>query len=101
MKIRALTMLCVVWLAMPAVAAESNWPMQAIDPDLENLPSLQNGLRLYTNYCLGCHSLAFQRYERTADDDMVVRTAGCWCEYRRFFNWQIGVAGQPLVDAGF
>ncbi len=68
MKIRGLTMLCVVWLAMPAAATESNWPMQAFDPDLENLPSLQNGLRLYTNYCLGCHSLAFQRYERTADD---------------------------------
>ena len=51
-----------------AAAAETGWPMQAMEPDLENLPSLQRGLRLYANYCLGCHSLRFQRYERTADD---------------------------------
>jgi cytochrome c1 len=49
-------------------ASESSWPMESMSPDLENLPSLQNGWRLYTNYCLGCHSLKYQRYERTADD---------------------------------
>ncbi len=52
----------------PAAAADSGWPMEAMHPDLRNLPSLQRGLRLYANYCLGCHSLRFQRYERTADD---------------------------------
>ena len=36
--------------------------------DLQNLPSLQNGFKLYTNYCMGCHGLQFQRYQRTADD---------------------------------
>lgn len=49
-------------------AGKSDWPMESMDPDLENLPSLQNGMKLYVNYCLGCHSLKFQRYERTADD---------------------------------
>ena len=52
----------------PAAAADTGWPMEAMDPDLRDLPSLQRGLRLYANYCLGCHSLRFQRYERTADD---------------------------------
>ena len=42
--------------------------MQPMQPDLRDRPSLQRGLRLYANYCLGCHSLRFQRYERTADD---------------------------------
>lgn len=42
--------------------------MEPMDPDLENVPSLQNGARLYVNYCIGCHSLQYQRYERTADD---------------------------------
>ena len=42
--------------------------MEPMSPDLENQPSLQNGWRLYNNYCLGCHSLKYQRYERTADD---------------------------------
>ena len=55
-------------LPNPAAAAETGWPMEAMEPDLRDLPSLQRGLRLYTNYCLGCHSLRFQRYERTADD---------------------------------
>ena len=42
--------------------------MQPMTPDLEDQPSLQRGLGLYANYCLGCHALGFQRYERTADD---------------------------------
>ena len=51
-----------------AWAAESSWPMEPMTPDLENLPSLQSGFKLYVNYCIGCHSLQYQRYERTADD---------------------------------
>ena len=49
-------------------ASESSYPMEAIETDLENLPSLQNGMRMYMNYCIGCHTLGYQRYERTADD---------------------------------
>lgn len=53
----------------PAMAASaSDWPMEPMRPDLQDLPSLQNGWKLYVNYCLGCHSLQYQRYERTADD---------------------------------
>ncbi|NQD39048.1 cytochrome c1 [Permianibacter sp. IMCC34836] len=37
-----------------------------IQPD--NLKSLQNGAALYVNYCLGCHSLEHQRYQRMATD---------------------------------
>jgi cytochrome c1 len=51
-----------------SAAAASDYPMERMKPNLQDLPSLQNGLRLYVNYCLGCHSLKFQRYERTADD---------------------------------
>jgi cytochrome c1 len=49
-------------------AAATDWPMEPMTPDLQDLPSLQNGWRLYVNYCLSCHSLQYQRYERTADD---------------------------------
>jgi cytochrome c1 len=57
-------------IAVPAQvwAAASNYPMEPMKPNLQDLPSLQNGLRLYANYCLACHSLKFQRYERTAND---------------------------------
>lgn len=58
--------LVALWL--PAQAAESTWPLTAMTPDLTDKPSLQRGFKLYVNYCLGCHSLKFQRYERTADD---------------------------------
>ena len=60
-----------VWLLLPGIVAAStagDWQMEAMTTDLENQPSLQRGFRLYVNYCLGCHSLKYQRYERTADD---------------------------------
>ena len=60
--------ICLSSLPLSALAAESAWPLQAMTPDLRDKPSLQRGMRLYANYCLGCHSLKFQRYERTADD---------------------------------
>lgn len=49
-------------------ATESNWPMDPFDADLHNQPSLQSGANTYINYCVGCHSLKFQRYARTAKD---------------------------------
>ncbi len=55
-------------LAPSALAASSGYPLEDIDVDPRDLPSLQRGARLYVDYCLGCHSLKFQRYERTADD---------------------------------
>lgn len=42
--------------------------LDPFEPNLEDLPSLQRGMTYYVNYCLGCHSLKFQRYERTARD---------------------------------
>jgi ubiquinol-cytochrome c reductase cytochrome c1 subunit len=32
-----------------------------------DLASLQNGAKLFVNYCLGCHSAAFMRYNRLQD----------------------------------
>lgn len=32
-----------------------------------DLPSLQNGAKLFVNYCLNCHSAAFMRYNRLRD----------------------------------
>ncbi len=36
--------------------------------DLHDKASLQRGAQLFINYCMGCHSAQFQRYERTAND---------------------------------
>jgi cytochrome c1 len=58
-------------LLLPVAAlasTESDWPMQPFEPNSQDYPSLQRGFALYVNYCEGCHSLKYQRYERTADD---------------------------------
>jgi ubiquinol-cytochrome c reductase cytochrome c1 subunit len=37
-------------------------------PNMTNdLPALQNGAKLFVNYCLNCHSAAFMRYNRLRD----------------------------------
>ncbi len=60
--------LSLMGFALGSHAAEVDWPMQSITTNTQDKPSLQNGARLYVGYCLGCHSLKYQRYGRTADD---------------------------------
>jgi ubiquinol-cytochrome c reductase cytochrome c1 subunit len=36
--------------------------------DLHNKASLQRGVKLFVNYCMGCHSTKFMSYERMATD---------------------------------
>ncbi len=36
--------------------------------DLTDKASLQNGAKLFMNYCFGCHSTQYQRYQRVATD---------------------------------
>ena len=50
------------WSAGAGVA-----PMDA-NTDLTSTKSLQNGARVYVNFCMGCHSIEFMRYSRMADD---------------------------------
>ena len=54
--------------AINIVAADTDWEMEPMSPDLNDVESLQRGLALYANFCIGCHSLQYQRYERTAQD---------------------------------
>ena len=42
--------------------------LDEMTPDLSDKASLQNGMKLFTNYCMGCHSLEYQRYSRAAED---------------------------------
>jgi len=56
-------------LSAAAETAETEaFQMAPMTPNLGDKPSLQRGLKLFANYCIGCHSLKYQRYERTADD---------------------------------
>jgi ubiquinol-cytochrome c reductase cytochrome b subunit len=56
---------------VPLTAVGASGPAVALDhmePDLDDNASLQSGAALYMNYCMGCHSLQYSRYERVADD---------------------------------
>lgn len=62
-----ITVLFGAWSVL-AFAAESTFPLDQMEPNLEDQASLQRGLQTYMNYCFGCHSLKYQRYKRTAED---------------------------------
>lgn len=55
-------------LAVGAEAADAPVEMLPVDVDLHDKASLQRGLGLYLNYCMGCHSLGHARYQRSIDD---------------------------------
>lgn len=59
-----------VMTAVPlkAVAASAKVDLDHIDVDLSNKASLQSGAKTFVNYCMGCHSAKYSRYERVADD---------------------------------
>jgi len=58
-----------VFLPLKAVGAESgNVQLDTVKMDIKNLDSLQSGFKHYMDYCVACHSLKYQRYERTAND---------------------------------
>jgi ubiquinol-cytochrome c reductase cytochrome b subunit len=62
-----------VFVPIKAVGAEGAFKCGAVEcdvmePDLSNKESLQRGAKYFVNYCMGCHSAKFSRYERVADD---------------------------------
>jgi len=51
-----------------AFAAGAEPELDQVDIDLTDKAAMQDGLRTFANYCMGCHSAKFQRYERVARD---------------------------------
>jgi cytochrome c1 len=60
--------LCSFVFSMGVQASDAGYPLDHMEPDIHNQASLQNGMQTYMNYCIGCHSLQYQRYKRTATD---------------------------------
>ena len=65
---RSLLFVLCACLGANAFASESVYPLDHIEPDLNDQASLQRGMQTYVNYCLGCHTLKYQRFNRTAKD---------------------------------
>ncbi|MDQ2069524.1 cytochrome c1 [Natronospira bacteriovora] len=71
-KLSLSAIVLVVAASAGAVIADDSdvreWRPSSAGNDVTNLSSLQRGAKYYMNYCLGCHSLEFKRYQRIADD---------------------------------
>ena len=58
----ALSLTCVV-----AIAAGSDYPLDKAPNRLNDNAALQNGAKLFVNYCLNCHSAKSMRYSKLRD----------------------------------
>ena len=54
--------------AVPAAAQEGETALLHAGTDIRDVKSLQRGARHFMNYCSGCHSLTYLRYNRMAAD---------------------------------
>lgn len=55
-------------LSAPAAAAGGGIAWDKFPTEkMNDLPALQNGAKVFVNYCLNCHSAAFMRYNRLRD----------------------------------
>ncbi|WP_429167834.1 cytochrome c1 [Aeromonas rivipollensis] len=50
------------------LAAGGGFPLDKAEYDLSDKASLQRGAATFMNYCAGCHSTQYQRYNRVATD---------------------------------
>ncbi|MES2538100.1 MAG: cytochrome c1 [Pseudomonadota bacterium] len=50
-----------------ALAAGGEYPLDSAPDKTKELSSLQNGARLFVNYCLNCHAASAMRYNRLKD----------------------------------
>ncbi|MDY0248960.1 MAG: cytochrome c1 [Pseudomonas sp.] len=55
-------------IPMFGFAAGGEYPLDSVSIDLTDKAAMQDGAKTFVNYCMGCHSAKFQRYERVAND---------------------------------
>ncbi|MBV35558.1 cytochrome c1 [Kangiella spongicola] len=51
-----------------AAGGEVTYPNDKVNVNYGDKASLQNGAKLFVNYCQGCHSMEYVRYSRVAQD---------------------------------
>ncbi len=64
------TLIALVFTVLPSLvlAAGGGYHQDHAPVDLSNKTSLQRGAQLFVNYCMGCHSAHYQRYNRLGRD---------------------------------
>ena len=66
--ILAFTLSVATLLSATAMASGPSLTLDKANNDLSDKESLKKGFKTYINYCLGCHQLQYQRYNRTFTD---------------------------------
>jgi ubiquinol-cytochrome c reductase cytochrome c1 subunit len=61
-------LLAVLVAPLSAFASADGPALQEANIDLKDKASLQRGAKYFANYCMGCHSLQYMRYNRMAAD---------------------------------
>lgn len=54
-------------LCGPVLAAGGGFPIEKAPDRTNDMAALQNGAKIFANYCLSCHSAAFMRFNRLRD----------------------------------
>ena len=68
MKKVLITIMLALTPAMAFAAGGSGAKLDHVKVDLGDQASLQNGAKIFVNYCLSCHSASYMRYNRMAQD---------------------------------
>jgi ubiquinol-cytochrome c reductase cytochrome c1 subunit len=67
MKKTLLVLLSALGIALGAHASSGGIAWDKAPNKINDMAALQNGAKLFVNYCLNCHSAAFMRYNRLKD----------------------------------
>jgi len=68
-----LLILALTFIPLKVVGAEAEYncgtiPCDEVELDIADKASLQHGAKVYANYCMGCHSLQYARYNQIGED---------------------------------
>lgn len=66
-KLAVILFSCLPLVAFAAGGGHNEYVVKA-PVNLQDKVSLQNGAKLFVNYCMGCHSLQYMRYSRLGED---------------------------------
>jgi len=67
MKKFLISLCLVLGVAMPTFAATDMIPLDKAPNKLNDLSALQNGAKIFVNYCLNCHAASYMRFNRLKD----------------------------------
>ena len=66
--VKIISYLGLIFWAQLSMSSEGGTKLMQANVDIANTVSLQNGAKLFINYCVSCHSAEYMRYNRMAKD---------------------------------